>query len=279
MPFSRRTLASVVALAAVAAALPACTTVSRGIGNLTANKYAKPRSGTEWVIAPPQLDPPASDARTIYISHRNLSDLQDLEIKPIVVAAAQSEGWQVVSDPEAATFRLRGQTRFFGEVEPGSGGVAQARALGVVTGAAVGIGTGIGVAEATDSGLAGAAAGGAAGGLVGLGIANASTPREWALIVDWVLEERMSEPTEFDVYTDSSATAASGMATSTTRSSTGGGERARSGSYATNTRTSNYFPHGVRLSAWANQMNMRENEAAPKIRERVERVVANMLPQ
>ena len=43
-------------------------------------------------------------------------------------------------------------------------------------------------------------------------------------------------------------------------------------------RRTNYFPHGIRLSAWANQMNMSEGEALPLIEERVRNVVSQMLP-
>jgi hypothetical protein len=35
----------------------------------------------------------------------------------------------------------------------------------------------------------------------------------------------------------------------------------------------------VRLSAWANQMNMKQEEAMPLIRERTQKVVTQMLPQ
>ena len=37
--------------AAVMIGSSGCTTVSRGLGKITANKYAKPRSGTVWTVA------------------------------------------------------------------------------------------------------------------------------------------------------------------------------------------------------------------------------------
>ncbi|MEN8718768.1 MAG: hypothetical protein ABF296_00740, partial [Oceanococcaceae bacterium] len=55
-----------------------CATVSRGLGKVTSNKYAEPRSGTVWVVPPPQLEPPRPDQRTVYISYRNISDAQDV---------------------------------------------------------------------------------------------------------------------------------------------------------------------------------------------------------
>jgi len=280
----RSRLTSRVAAAAALAALlaagmaPGCTAVSRGLGKMTANKYASARSGTEWVVAPPDLEPPGAGEKTVYISYRNLSDLQDLELKSLITEAARADGWQVVAADEA-NYRLRATARFFGEVEVGSQGLAQARAMGVISGAAVGLGTYAGVRSVTDSGVGGAAAGAAAGGLVGVGIANASKPREWALILDFVLEQYSEEEVTFKVEVDEDSTRASGAGVSTTRGSTGGSQTGGTSTSATAERTSNYVPYGLRLSAWANQMNMKEDEAVPLIVERVERIVTQMLPQ
>ncbi|GIW74438.1 MAG: hypothetical protein KatS3mg103_0960 [Phycisphaerales bacterium] len=151
--------------------------------------------------------------------------------------------------------------------------------MGWISGAAVGAGTYVLVENATDSWIAGAGAGAAAGGLAGVGIANASKVREWALITDFVLEEYSPTPIEFEVLAESDRKGTSTAGASSGRMGEGGASTTRSGSTATMKRTSNYFPHGVRLSAWANQMNMKENEAMPLIRQRVEKVVQQMLPQ
>jgi hypothetical protein len=58
----------------------------------------------------------------------------------------------------------------------------------------------------------------------------------------------------------------------------GGGTSQGNTSVATAKRKSNYFPHGIRLSVWANQMNMSEEEALPEIETRTKRVVTQMLP-
>lgn len=254
-----------------------CTSVSRGLGSVTANKYAEPRSGTVWVVPPPQLEPPASNERNVYISYRNISD-SDLDLLPLLRSSAQEQGWRITNDPSEAKYRLRASTRFFGEVEPESGGASAASGMGAIAGAATGLGVGVATARATDSGLAGTAAGIGAGGLVGMGISNASRPREWALIMDVVLEERQPEPVEFTMATDSASGTVDGAGASSSRMSSGGGTANRNTSGATATRTSEYYPHGIRLSVWANQMNMSEEEAMPKIEERTRRVVTQMLP-
>ena len=254
-----------------------CTTVSRGLGSVTANKFADPRSGTVWVVPPPQLEPPASSERNVYISYRNISD-SDLDLLSLLKESAKEQGWRITNDPSEAAYRLRASTRFFGEVEPESGGAAAASGMGAIAGAATGLGVGVATARATDSGLAGAAAGIGVGGLVGIGISNASRPREWALIIDVVLEERHDEPVEFTMATDSASGTRDGAGASSARMASGGGTANRNTSGATATRTSDYYPHGIRLSVWANQMNMKEEEALPEIESRTKRVVTQMLP-
>lgn len=276
-----RTTALATALATgliAASALTGCTSVARGLGKVTANKYASAQSGTVWVVPPPQLEPLPAEEKKVYVSYQNISDA-DIDLSELLREAATEQGWDIVSNPQEATYRLRARTRFFGEVEPESGGEHAARAMGWISGAAVGIGTGVLVADATDSWGYGAAAGAGAGGLTGLGISNASKVREWAMITDFVLEEHKDQPIEFELLTESDSGGTTTAGVGSSRMGDGGGTSSSSSSTATATRTSNYFPHGVRLSAWANQMNMKEGEAMPLIRERVEKVVKQMLPQ
>ncbi len=275
---SRGVLLGVTVAGVLLAGLQGCTAVSRGIGKVTSNKYADARSGTVWVVPPPQLEPPAPDNKTVYISYRNISDA-DVDLTELLRSAATEQGWQLMSNPQEAKYRLRASTRFFGEVDPESGGQGIARAMGAISGAAVGVGTYALVRNQTDSWAAGAAAGGAAGGLVGVGISNASTPREWALIIDFVLEEYNEEPVEFTLLSDNDTNATSTAGVGNSRMGDGGANSTGNSRTAEITQTSQYFPHGVRLSSWANQMNMKETEAMPLIRGRVEKVVKQMLPQ
>lgn len=266
-----------IALLAAVVMASGCTTVSRQMGSITANKYADARSGTVWVVPPPQLEPPAHSDKNVYISYRNISD-SNIQLLSLMKESAREQGWNIVNNPRDADYRLRASTRYFGEVEPESGGASAARTMGVISGAAVGVGTGYAISDMTDSGVAGVVGGAATGGLAGLGISNASKPREWALIIDVVLEERQSEPVEFDMATDSGSGTSDRAGASNSRMASGGGTANRNTSTATAKRKSNYFPHGIRLSVWANQMNMTEEEALPEIEKRTEQVVTQMLP-
>lgn len=270
---------SLAGLLATAGTLTGCTAAARGLGKLTANKYASPNSGTVWIEEVPRLEPPRSDQKTIFIDYRNLSDAYDVELRPILEAAAKAQGWEIVPSDQNPRYRLRADARFFGEVDPESGGEGKARAMGIISGAAVGFGTYAGVREVGGSGAAGAGAGVAAGGLVGLGMTNASQVREWALIVDFVLETYSETPVEFEVEVASGSESGSGGGTSGPRRGDSGSSTRSSATVARVKETSNYIPYGARLSVWANQMNMQENEALPLIEGRIERVVRNMLPQ
>lgn len=274
---NRNFIATSAIILASAALASGCATVSRGIGQATSNKFAEARSGTLWAVPPPQLEP-VSGKRTVYLSYRNISDAQDLDLLPVLREAAREQGWEIVSDPSSAMFRLRASLRYFGEVDPETGGARVASSLGAIAGAAVGIGVGVAVGQATDSTLGGVAAGGIMGSMVAAGLTNASRPREYAAIVDFVLEEYNTKPVTFTVASDSGSVMADGSGTGNSRMQSGGGTVARTATSGQMSRTSNYFPHGVRLSAWANQMAMKEEEALPLIISRTEKVVRQMLP-
>ncbi len=257
--------------------LTGCASVSRELGKLTANKYATPRSGSVWVVPPPQLEPLAAEDKIAYVSFRNISDA-DIDFLNLMRNAATAQGWKLTNNPQEATCRLRASVRFFGEVDPESGGRNVANAMGLIAGAATGIGTAVAVNEITDNLGASGLAGLGIGALAGIGVANASKPREWALIVDVVLEEKSDQPITFNLTKDDAASANDRAGVSNDRMRSGGRTSAGNTTSATATRTSNYFPHGIRLSVWANQMSMTEEEAMPEIIRRAERVLKQMLP-
>ncbi|GIW74439.1 MAG: hypothetical protein KatS3mg103_0961 [Phycisphaerales bacterium] len=45
-------VAATLGLLLVSLALTGCTATARGLGKITANKYASPQSGTVWVVPP-----------------------------------------------------------------------------------------------------------------------------------------------------------------------------------------------------------------------------------
>ena len=250
-----------------------CTSISRQLGKFTSNKYAEPRSGTVWVVAPPQLDPPSPAHKNVYISYRNISDA-DIDLLQEMKAAAREQGWRIVEDPTKARYRLRASLRYFGEVEAESGGADVASGLGIITGAAIGVAA----YKRTGSGGTGMAIAGAGASLFEAGLSNASKPREWALIIDFVLEEYTSKPVSFRLSTGRDSAMDSNGGAAGSRSSMRGSESSNNSSGAEMVKKSNYFPHGIRLSVWSNQMNMKAKEALPHILKRTKKVITKLLP-
>ncbi len=273
-----KTIKLLVFVMVTALAVTGCDQVSRGLGKLTSNKYAQPRSGSVWIVPPPQLEPVSADKKTVYISFRNISDA-DVDLTDVLKQSAKNQGWTLVQDPSKATYRLRASLRFWGEVQPETGGAAKAASMGTIAGAAVGLGTAAALSRSGRGGLTSLGAGVGAGGLVGLGMANASRPREWALIIDFVLEEYSDKPVSFTMSRGSDSSTAAGAGAVNSRTAIGGGTKESNTTSGSFSKKSHYFPHGLRLSVWANQMNMKEDEAMPLVQQRLVKVVKQILPQ
>lgn len=266
------------------------STGCRSVGGLAGSRDAEPRSGTVWNLPAPDLPPLRPDQRTAFVSIRNISDA-DIDIRHQIRSAVQGAGFQLVDDPDEAHIRLRATIRYFGENENADEGRGLAQNLGAVGGAATGVAAGAattGVMRRTMNANrqygygTGIAVGGLAGTIAAHGIANRMRAREYNLIVDMLLEERLEEPMTLTVASD---TAAATTDATETRRGRGGVEDQRTGGGATATtttagemeRTTNFFPHGMRLTAWARQIGMTEEEAVPLIQRRVENVLANVL--
>ncbi|MEM1108132.1 MAG: complement resistance protein TraT [Planctomycetota bacterium] len=255
----------------------------RSVGKVLGNKDAEVRSGTVWNVPAPDIEPPAPSDRTVYIQVRNMSDASQIDLTPDIKSAVQDAGYVIVNDPTTANFRLRASLRFFGENEAGDLGRSQALALGGISGAGIGLGTaGVASAAGANFGIA-AGAGAAAGGLAGIAIANRMQAREWNLIIDMILEEKLDEPITFEVA--SSRNRNSTTSTGNTVVGPGGGGNTVGGAAGdgttrtgSTTKTSDYFPHGIRLTAWARQIGMTEDEALPELETKVRAVMPQILP-
>lgn len=283
-----KSFASLLTVAVLAGGL--VSTGCRSVGGLAGSRDAEARSGTVWNLPAPDLPPLRPDQRTAFVSVRNISDA-DIDIRREVRAAVQSAGFRLVDDPEEAHIRLRATIRYFGENENADGGESLARNLGAVGGAATGVAAGAattGVMRRTMNANrqygygTGIAVGGIVGTVAAHGIGNRMRVREYNLIIDMLLEERMDEPMTLTVATDSAAASTAATGVHTGRA---GVEAQRTGGGATTTtttagemeRTTNFFPHGMRLTAWARQIGMTEDEAVPHIQRRVENVLSNVL--
>jgi hypothetical protein len=263
--------------------LAGCATVGRGMGGALGNKYAAPDAGITWNLPAPDLEPPSESKKTVYLTIRNISDAEGFDIKGPLQQGIQNQGYRIASDPEKANYRLKVSVRYFGENEAADGGHAQANLLGAVSGAAVGVGTGAAIHAATGNTLGAVAGGGLVGAGVGIAMANASTPREWDLIADVLLEERLPKAVEVETVSDQQAASATGSVAVTGHDRTQGqfvGGGASSGTRSTMTvkRKTNYMPYGIRVTGWAREIAMTREEATPLIQAKLASAPAGLLP-
>ncbi len=264
----------------------------RSVGGLLGSKDAEARSGTVWNVPAPDIPPPAPAKRTAYVSVRNMSDAEQIDIRADVQAAVRESGYTLVDDPTKAQYRLRATIRYFGENEAADEGRGMANRMGVIGGAATGVAAGVGGAHLARSAGAnrtvttGVGIGGGAlvGSMAGMAIANRMKAREWNLIVDLLLEERLDKPITFTVASDRGVRSDAHSSAYTGRSGvegqvTGGGARDRTTTTGQMERTSDFFPHGMRLTAWARQIGMKENEAVPILQNRLRNVLPRVMPE
>jgi hypothetical protein len=263
--------------------LAGCSQVGRGMGGALGNKYAAPDAGITWNLPAPDLEPPSDSKKTVYLTIRNISDAEAFDIKGALQQGIQNQGYRIISDPEKANYRLKVSIRYFGENEAADGGRGQANLLGAVSGAAVGVGTGAAIHAATGSSLGAVAGGGIVGAGVGIAMANATKPREWDLIADVLLEERLAKAVNVETVSDQQAGSATGSVAVTGHDRTQGqvvSGGAASGTRSTMTvkRKTNYMPYGIRVTGWARQMAMTREEAIPLIQAKLASAPAGLLP-
>lgn len=255
----------------------------RSFGNVIGSKDAEARSGTVWNVPAPDIEPVGPEQRTVFVKVRNISDATEINLAPDIKSSVQDAGYILVDDPSKANFRLRATIRFFGENEAGDLGQGQARVLGGIAGAGVGLGTyGAARSAGANGGISGGA-GVAAGGIAGLAVLNRMKAREWNLIIDMVLEEKLDQPVEFKVASGNERGSSTGTGNNVVgpgggSNSVSGGQTSSTSTSAEITKTSDYFPHGIRLTAWARQIGMTQEEALPLVEAKVRAVMPQILP-
>lgn len=279
--FSSRTWIALLALLATAVAVSGC---GRSLGSMVGSKDAEARSGIVWNVPAPFLEPQPASNRTVYVRWRNISGTTGVNLQQDIKDALSSAGYTIVDDPSAAHYRLRSVLRYFGENEAGDMGRGMAAGLGAISGAAVGGVSGRAIGGGPTSTVIGAGAGAGLGALAGAAISNAMEVTEWNLIVDLVLEEYHPGGVEFEVASAKGRASDTGTSnvTATPGGSTvqgvSGGEMDRTARTTTITQKSNYFPHGMRITAWARQIGMTEEEALPELKGRLIAALPNIVP-
>jgi hypothetical protein len=232
------------------------------------------------------LDPVPEARRTIYVGVRNTSDHPEIDLKYPLIQKLQARGYTIVGDPQAAQYVIQANVLQAGPVDPkrkdafltgGYGTALDAMAVGAAAGALTGWG----------SGNVGAGVG------VGLAVGAATLLADhlikdvyFTVVTDIQLSVR---PAKGGVIRESHATSrSSGSSNMQTHYSQGYGasegvtnygssgssnSSGRSQSYET---TSEFLKYNVRDVAYANQVNLKWENAAPLLVEKLSSSIANL---
>lgn len=232
------------------------------------------------------LDPVPDGEKKIFVAARNTSDHPEIDLKPQLLTKLQARGYTVVGDPKLAHFMVQMNVLQAGPVAPAKKNSFLASGYG----------------SALDAALVGAAAGGLtsyatgnsnAGLGVGLGVAAAG-----------FIADRLIKDVFFTVVTDIQIAVRpekGGVVRESTRTSRGSDNSARqfhsvqgtgasegvsthstSGSYNSNARTqsiettSDFLKYNLRDVAYANQVNLKWENAAPMLIDKLSSSVANL---
>jgi len=260
-------------VAALAGSLSACAALDASINH---SELQVQTHMSETVF----LDPVPPSAKTIYVSARNTSDHPELDLRAPLMQAIAARGYRVVDDPNQAHYMLRVNILYAGPIETkdtgsmlmgkygepllaGAGAAVVANTLGAGGGATTGIGLGV-----------------AAGSYLANQLIKDVT---YSVVTDIQLSER---PLKGGKVSQSTTTvnAQGNAATSRAKSSqvpTGAGY---SGAAGTNARVktqqideeSDFKQYQIRQIAYANQVNLKFEEAVPALMTRLSSSVSNL---
>ena len=205
------------------------------------------------------LDPVGPDKRTLFVQVRNTSDQPSFTIEPALKAAIAGKGYQIVDDPDRATFKLQAQILSVAKTDPTAAAAALSAGYGGAIGGAV-LGGTIGGAINNARGLAiGAGVGAMAGGLAET-VANAMV-KDVTFVA--ITDIQISQKTKEGVTGTQKTKADIAQGTGTTVEQVFD-EVVKEKKYRT------------RVMSTANQVNLEYEEAAPQLNAGLTRVLAGL---
>lgn len=198
------------------------------------------------------LDPVSPDKKTVFIQVRNTSDKQGLSIEPLIAAAIQQRGYQIMSDPNKAHYMIQANVLQIGKTDlreaegvlsQGFGGAA----AGAVVGSQFGGGSGRGAA-----GIIGA----------GAGIIGDALVKDvyFSMITDLQISERAAEGVVVTESVDSKL-----------KQGTSGYKN------VTSSETTNWKRYQTRILSTANKANLKYEESEPVLIQGLTQSISGLL--
>lgn len=193
------------------------------------------------------LDPVGQSKKTVFVSVRNTSDRQELDICQEIASAIQSKGYTLMDDPDAAHYILQANILQVGKTSP----TATEAALNQGYGASVlgGVVMGSGVAYAGGSSGRGIAAAGIVGALAETIAGAAVKDVYYSISTDLQIRERIR-----------------GGGTATVNSAHQLKQGTSGGSNVTYSEQSEHKIYQTRIVSMANQVNLEFEAAVPELK-------------
>jgi hypothetical protein len=232
------------------------------------------------------LDPVPDNRRTVYLGARNTSDHPEIDLKLPVAEKLRQRGYTVVGDPRSAQYVIQLNVLQAGPVDPARKNAFLSGGYGTGLDAVV-LGTAAGALTGYGSGNTGAGIG------VGLAVAGASLLADhlvkdvyFTVVTDIQISAR---PLKGGTVRESTSTGRSSVSSNMqTQYSRGAGASAAVSNYASsgatnsNSRsqsydtTSDFIKYNVRDVAYANQVNLKWENASPLLVDKLSSSIANL---
>lgn len=233
---------------------------------------ARMRVGLKWMNPQPRIRPVSSHQMYVYCRVRNSSGA-DIDLDDAVRSEIEKVGYRLTRNIDEAQFTINADLRFVGEsAYKTPDALLGGAGLGAIGGAVLGHNIG------KDNTGKGALIGAAVGGLIGDVVANRNKMREFTMIVDVTLGERIrgGVVTQRGSRADSNVSSSSGL-------NVGGGFERGSSSAGSSESSSvevreDFLYHENRVVARAERLNLTFGEAAGVLTHRLSRALSSALP-
>ena len=233
---------------------------------------ARMRVGLKWMNPQPRIRPVSSHLMYVYCRVRNSSGV-DINLEEAVRSEIEKVGYRLTRDIDEAQFMISADLRFVGEsAYKTPDALLGGAGLGAIGGAVLGHNVG------KDNTGKGAVIGAVVGSLIGDVVANRNKMREFTMIVDVTLGERIRG----GVVTQRGSNARSGVSSSTGLSVGGSFERGSSSAGSSESSSvevrEDFLYHENRVVARAERLNLTFGEAAEVLRGQLSRALSGALP-
>ncbi len=232
---------------------------------------ARIQSNLKWLNPQPRIRPVSSDQMYVFCRVKNSSGT-DVDLRRAILDEVEAQGYRLTRNVDEAQFTLTADLRYLGETATKQhDAVVGSAIIGGIAGAVIGNNSGGRTGE-------GAAIGAVAGALLGDVTEKRNKDREFTLVVDVIIGERIrggvntTREGNQSGSVQSSNAQRTGAGYETGRSDAGSSERQI---YET---TEEFLYHENRVTASAKRLNLTLEEATPSLTRRLSRAISSALP-